>query len=231
MVYQDQVLMIHQNRNSWSLPKGHCEAGESFLQTAYREIQEESGLSAFDMVAELGTYSRYKIALDGGDDLSELKTMTMFLFMARSSLLGSIESKSRPIWVHYSAVADLLTNKKDRDFYAAQLPIIEKWCVSPIWQVTTTVASRDVAETMASQLVTQKLAACVQIEGPVQSWYWWEGALQSSEEFRVVAKCLRENYSRVEGAIKGMHPYELPEIVATEVVGGEVGYLRWVGGQ
>ena len=124
VIFQDQVLVIHQNANSWSLPKGHCDPGEDVEFTARREIAEESGVSALDLITPLGTYARHKLALGGGDDLRELKEITMFLYRALSPRLGSIEPQSRPVWVHHSVVADLLSHPKDRAFYKSQMDTV-----------------------------------------------------------------------------------------------------------
>jgi ADP-ribose pyrophosphatase YjhB (NUDIX family) len=75
-----EILVVSQRGTSWSLPKGHIDAGETALEAAMREIWEESGVSELELVRELGTYERHKIGVDGGDDRSELKTITMFLF-------------------------------------------------------------------------------------------------------------------------------------------------------
>ncbi|MCI0526904.1 MAG: NUDIX domain-containing protein, partial [Nitrospira sp.] len=75
-----QILVVNQRGNSWSLPKGHIDDGEDPLAAAKREIYEESGIGKLSLIKELGSYQRHKIGLKGGDDLSELKTIHMFLF-------------------------------------------------------------------------------------------------------------------------------------------------------
>ena len=220
--------MIHQNKNSWSLPKGHCDPGETMETTARREIEEESGVFAMDLVAELGTYARHKLGIDGGDDDSELKEITMFLFLARSPTLGSVESKSRPIWMNKDTVGELLSHPKDKVFYASQLARVNAHSAPVIWQVTTTVNSVEAARAIADTLVGGKLAACVQIMGPIESRYIWDGLPEIAQEWQVVAKCRRDGYAAVEAAILKGHSYEVPQITAVEVVAGLGGYLRWV---
>ena len=73
-----EVLVVNQNNNSWSLPKGHIDPGEAPLEAARREIEEESGVSRLEFVRELGTYERYKIGLGGKEDASEFKVLTFF---------------------------------------------------------------------------------------------------------------------------------------------------------
>ena len=78
-----EVLVVNQNSDSWSLPKGHIDPGEDALTAAKREIEEESGIpqDMLVLVKELGAYERNMIALDGGEDNSELKHITMFQFI------------------------------------------------------------------------------------------------------------------------------------------------------
>ena len=64
-----EVVIVNQNHDSWSLPKGHVEDNETFLETAKREIYEETGLSNIELIKELGSYERYRISLDGNDDI------------------------------------------------------------------------------------------------------------------------------------------------------------------
>ena len=74
------VAVVNQNHDSWSLPKGHIDPGESRLEAAKREIYEETGIVDLQFIRYLGEYSRYRIGLDGSDDKSELKTIYIFLF-------------------------------------------------------------------------------------------------------------------------------------------------------
>src|SRR5260370_25866375 len=87
---EGKVLVVSQHGTSWSLPKGHIDPGENALAAAKREIYEESGIRDLELIRELGTYERHKIGVDGGDDPSELKAITMFLF-------GTTEKSLRPV--------------------------------------------------------------------------------------------------------------------------------------
>ena len=75
------ILVVSQQGRSWSLPKGHIDPGEDAIAAAKREIYEEPGITHLTLLGELGNYQRCKISLDGGDDMSEQKTIFMFLFM------------------------------------------------------------------------------------------------------------------------------------------------------
>ena len=118
------VLVVNQQGRSWSLPKGHIEDGESKQESAKREINEESGIDQLQFITELGSYQRYKIALDGGDDLSEQKTITIFLFKANQAELKPKDPENPEArWVKVDEVANLLTHRKDKEFF---LSIINK---------------------------------------------------------------------------------------------------------
>ena len=115
---QGQVLVVSQHGTSWSLPKGHIDAGEDALAAARREIYEESGIRDLQLVRELGTYERYKIGLDGGDDFSEFKAITMFLFRTSEKLLRPVDPENPEArWVEKTEVMALLTHEKDQEFF------------------------------------------------------------------------------------------------------------------
>lgn len=98
-------------------------------------------------------------------------------------------------------------------------------------QVHTTTATRADAERIAAALVEGRLAACVQIGGPITSSYRWQGAIETAEEWQCAVKTTRAAYARVERAIRELHPYEEPEIIAVPIVAGSSGYLAWLGEQ
>jgi len=113
-----EVLVVNQNGNSWSLPKGHIDDEETALDAAKREIYEESGVGDLLFIKELGSYRRYKISLDGGDDMSEFKTILMFLFKTHQMDLKPIDpANPEARWVEVGKVAQLLTHEKDREFF------------------------------------------------------------------------------------------------------------------
>ncbi|MDY6985754.1 MAG: divalent-cation tolerance protein CutA [Candidatus Thermoplasmatota archaeon] len=95
-------------------------------------------------------------------------------------------------------------------------------------QVITTVGSKRDAERIANVLVEKHLAGCVQISGPIESIYWWEGRVERTEEWLCVIKSENSIYGEVERAIKKNHPYEIPEILAISVIEGNKDYLEWL---
>lgn len=95
-------------------------------------------------------------------------------------------------------------------------------------QIFTTTEKKEDAEKIARNLVEKRLAGCVQIVGPVRSNYWWKGNLETAEEWLCLIKSKGELYAQIEGAIKDLHPYEIPEIIALPIVAGSKDYLEWL---
>ena len=124
------VLVVNQNNNSWSLPKGHVDSGESALEAARREIQEESGVKTLQYVRELGSYERPRIGKNGGSDSSEIKRITLFLFTTTQKVLRPVDPDNPEArWVPRSKVAALLTHAKDKSYFRKilkELPREEK---------------------------------------------------------------------------------------------------------
>jgi periplasmic divalent cation tolerance protein len=98
-------------------------------------------------------------------------------------------------------------------------------------QVVTTVAEQKDAEAIASAVLEKRLAACVQVSGPIDSRYWWNGRIERASEWIVTMKTRPEAYAALEQAVLGVHPYDQPEVVATPIVGISPGYLKWLGEQ
>jgi periplasmic divalent cation tolerance protein len=95
-------------------------------------------------------------------------------------------------------------------------------------QVLTTVGSEEDAERISAALVERRLAACVQTLGPIASRYRWRGEVETAREWQCLAKTEAGRYAEVEAAIRELHPYDEPEILATPIVAGSAGYLGWV---
>jgi len=95
-------------------------------------------------------------------------------------------------------------------------------------QVLTTAGSEEEAGRIAELLVERRLAACVQVVGPVVSRYRWQGALEEELEWQCLAKTTRGAYEAVETAIREALSYDEPEIIATPIVAGSAGYLAWI---
>ena len=87
---------------------------------------------------------------------------------------------------------------------------------------------RAVAESIANHLVEHNLAACVNITSEVTSIYKWEGQKEMAKERLLLIKTANSCYDALEAAIKQLHPYELPEIIAVPLERGEPHYLSWI---
>jgi periplasmic divalent cation tolerance protein len=95
-------------------------------------------------------------------------------------------------------------------------------------QVVTTTEKKEDAEKIARLLIEKRLVACVQILGPVSSTYRWKGNIEQAEEWQCLIKTRQDLFGEVEKAIKSIHPYETPEIIATVISAGSGDYLKWL---
>lgn len=95
-------------------------------------------------------------------------------------------------------------------------------------QVLTTVGTEGEAAKIAGDLLERRLIACAQTIGPVISRYRWQGKLEEAREWQLLAKTEAGLYPQVEMAIRDLHSYEEPEILAIPVLAGSKGYLDWV---
>jgi periplasmic divalent cation tolerance protein len=94
--------------------------------------------------------------------------------------------------------------------------------------VLTNLPDSESAFNLARQLVTLRLAACVNVLAPVTSFYRWEGRDEQATEFPVLIKTTHDRYAQLEAAIRKSHPYSIPEIVSWPIERGLAEYLRWV---
>ena len=100
--------------------------------------------------------------------------------------------------------------------------------MSEVLIVLTNCPDDAVADRIARSLVENRLAACVNRCAPVASIYRWQGAVERATEVPLMIKTTRGRYADVEEAIRALHPYEVPEIVALAPQAGLAAYLRWV---
>lgn len=100
--------------------------------------------------------------------------------------------------------------------------------MDPVLLVLSNLPDRERALRLASALVEARLAACVNVLGDCTSVYRWQGAVESAPEVPVLIKTRESLYARVENAIRSLHPYEVPEIIALRVSAGLPAYLQWV---
>jgi periplasmic divalent cation tolerance protein len=100
--------------------------------------------------------------------------------------------------------------------------------VAEYLQVQTTVGSEQEAERISAALIERRLAACVQVSGPIASRYRWQGEVEQAQEWLCLAKTEAGRYPELEAAIRELHSYDEPEIIATPIVAGSADYLEWI---
>ena len=84
------------------------------------------------------------------------------------------------------------------------------------------------AMSLAHRLISERLAACVNVLADCTSIYHWEGKSETAVEVPVLIKTLEQHYPRLEQLIRSMHPYELPELIAVPISKGLPAYLKWI---
>ena len=98
-------------------------------------------------------------------------------------------------------------------------------------QIVTTTGSSEEADRIAQTLVDRRLAACVQTSGPITSTYRWQGKVERGQEWLCTIKTRSSHYAAVETAIREVHSYDEPEILAVPIAAGSKGYLEWLAGE
>jgi periplasmic divalent cation tolerance protein len=94
--------------------------------------------------------------------------------------------------------------------------------------VLVTAGSEDEAARIGGALVTERLAACVNVVGPIRSIYRWQGAVEDAREWLLVAKARATDLAALEARVRALHSYEVPEVLALPVYGGSAAYLSWL---
>ena len=94
--------------------------------------------------------------------------------------------------------------------------------------ILTTCPDAETASSIAAALVEAQLAACVQIGQVVESVYRWDNNICQSHEVPMQIKCMASDYHAIEQLVIKMHPYEVPEFIATPIIGGFGPYLQWI---
>ena len=94
--------------------------------------------------------------------------------------------------------------------------------------VLVTVGSREEAGRIATTLVGEHLAACVNIVGAIESVYWWEGRVQQDAEVLLIIKTRAALWTALEARVRTLHSYQNPEVIALPITAGSQAYLDWV---
>lgn len=94
--------------------------------------------------------------------------------------------------------------------------------------VLTTVPADERGAAIARALVEERLAACASVLAPMSSIYRWQGAVTEDTERQLIVKTVRERLPAIEQRLRELHPYNVPEFLVIEVVGGSAAYLAWL---
>ena len=94
--------------------------------------------------------------------------------------------------------------------------------------VMVTAGSEQQAASIARALVGERLAACVNIVGPIRSIYRWQGEVQNDSEYLMLIKTRASLVSKIERRVRELHSYEVPEVIALLISGGSKPYLDWL---
>jgi periplasmic divalent cation tolerance protein len=126
----------------------------------------------------------------------------------------------------YKNLKQLLTSKINGLFYSTSLEgmNMEK---TPI-VVLVTASSKEEAEKIVRRLLKERLIACANIIGPVQSLFWWQGKIDEAQEHLILMKTRKDLFSKLSEKVKALHSYQIPEIIAVPIVEGFKPYMEWL---
>ena len=94
--------------------------------------------------------------------------------------------------------------------------------------VFSTAGSQEEARRIGQELVERRLAACVNVLGPIESIYRWQGKVEAAGEFLLLIKTTAERFPELRDALVALHSYEVPECIAIDVTDGSAPYLAWL---
>jgi len=94
--------------------------------------------------------------------------------------------------------------------------------------VVTSCDRKDTCSTLSRAILENKLAACIQVSAPVESMYWWQGEVVEDREYVVSIKTEKRLFAELADLIRSIHPYDVPEIAAVDIVAIDEAYARWM---
>ncbi len=94
-----------------------------------------------------------------------------------------------------------------------------------------TTANAEEAQRIAGVLLNERKAACVNIVPRVDSLFWWQGKLDSAQESLLIVKSKASVLNEIVRLVRELHSYDVPEIIALPIIGGNQDYLEWIGNE
>lgn len=94
--------------------------------------------------------------------------------------------------------------------------------------VLVTVPNKKEAQRIARALLKNKLVACVNIVPKIESHFWWQAKIDSVSEALLIIKSQKSKLNKIIKLVKSIHSYEVPEIIALPIIGGNKSYLEWL---
>lgn len=121
-----------------------------------------------------------------------------------------------------------MAGQEERKDYLTMATPIRKKPAEQVLVILVTVTNRKEAVRIGEEMVHMKLAACANVIPGIQSIYRWKGKVTKAQEVLLILKSTKPRYRALEKAIKAMHAYEVPEVIALPVTEGLEAYVRWV---
>ncbi len=94
--------------------------------------------------------------------------------------------------------------------------------------ILVTAKDKEEARRIARHVLAHKLAACVNISAGVESFFWWENKIDTASEALLIIKSRKDLFKKIVAAVRAVHSYSVPEIIALPIVAGHKDYLKWI---
>jgi periplasmic divalent cation tolerance protein len=94
--------------------------------------------------------------------------------------------------------------------------------------VLVTASDMEEAEKIVKTVLDERLIACANIIGPVYSFFWWQGRIDTAQEHLILMKTKRDLFNKLSERVKALHSYQIPEIIAVPIIEGFEPYMEWL---